>query len=53
MLVEDIFEEEGEFWTEVSSSLIFINVGSYQGNRVQVVDDTFHTCIDVSSGAEF
>ena len=48
MLIEDIVEDERALWTEGIISWIFINRGSYHGNRVQVVNGAFFFCVDLS-----
>ena len=53
MLIDDIVEDEGSFWNERSILNIFINIGYYQGNMVQVVYGAFCTCVSVLSGAVY
>ena len=53
MLIEEIVEDEGELWTKGEISWLSINIGPYQGNRVQVVDGAFFPCISASLGEVF
>ena len=53
MFNEDIVEDERAICTEGGISWLSINIGSYQGKMVQVVDGEFFPCIGVSMGAEF
>ena len=53
MLIEEIVEDEGAILTEGRTSWIYINIGSYQGKMVHVVDCAFRPCVGVSSGAAF
>ena len=47
MLTEEIVEDEGAIWTEVSISWISINRVYYHDKRVQFVDGSFRPCICV------
>ena len=51
MLIKEIVEDEGALRTEGSISWISINIGSYRGKSIHVVDGAFHTCVGVSPGA--
>ena len=53
MFNEDIVEDQREICTEGDISWLSINIGSYQGNMVQVVDGEFFPCVGVLMGAEF
>ena len=53
MLIEDIFEDEGEPWTEGRISWLPINTGYYHYKMVQVVYGAFRSCIGVSLGAAY
>ena len=47
MLTEDIVEDKGALWTEGKNSWLSINIGSYNGQRVKVVDGACLTCAGV------
>ena len=51
MFINEIVEDEGSLWTEGSISWISINRGSYQGNRVQVVDCSFYSSFSVGGSS--
>ena len=53
MLIEEIFEDEGELWTEGKFSWISINIDSYQSRMIQVVDCAFCPCVVVLLGAAY
>ena len=56
MLIEDIVEDERALWSEGSISWLSINIGSYQGKRLHVVDGDFLSCVSVggvSSGGAY
>ena len=53
MLIEDIVEDEGAFWTDGTFSWLFINKSYYLENRVQAVDGTVSPYADVSLEAAF
>ena len=53
MLIEEIVEDEGELWTKGEISWLSINIGPYQGNRVQVVNSAFRPCGGISPGVTF
>ena len=52
-LIDEFVEDEGAFWTECSISCLSINIRSYQGKRLQVVDGSFCPCVGVLLGATF
>ena len=52
-LIDEIVEDDGALWTECSISCLSINIRSYQGNRVQVVDGSFCTCVGLFWGQHF
>ena len=53
MTIEDIVEDVGALWTEVSISWLSINRGSHHGNRVQVFGGAFCPCLVVLSGGVY
>ena len=44
MLIEEIVEDDGLFWTERGISPLYINRGSYQDKIVKVVDGNLYLC---------
>ena len=52
-LIKNIVEDEGAIFNVGSISWISINGGSYQENRVHVVDIYFHPCVGVLLGAAY
>ena len=53
MLIEDIVEDEGALWTEGVISWLSINIGSYQGKRLQIVNGNFHPCVGIFPGSVY
>ena len=53
MFIKYIVEYDGALWTEGKISWLSINICSYKGNTVQVIDGEFLPCVSVSPGAEF
>ena len=53
MPIKEIVEEEGALLTEGIISWLSIDRGYSQGNKVQVVNGSFCTCIGVLSGSAY
>ena len=53
MLIKEIVEDKGELWTEGISLHLSINIGSHQGNMVQVVGGAFYPCVGTFLGSSF